>query len=59
MQEEKRTLREGGTPEGWSTARTRQIDRDGRWTIKRGRKHPPPEGAQREAMGEIAVPVLG
>ncbi len=58
-QEEKQTLRGGGTPEGWSKARTRQIDRDGRWTIRRGRKAPPPEGAQRQAMGEIAVPVFG
>src|SRR5690349_3044268 len=31
--EEKATLRGGGTPEGWSKARTRQIDRDGRWTL--------------------------
>lgn len=57
--EEKRTLREGGTPEGWSKARTRQIDRDGRWTIKRGRKAKPPQGSERQAMGEIAVPVFG
>lgn len=57
--EEKATIREGGTPAGWSKARTRQIDRDGRWTIKRGRKAPPPEGAQRQAVSEIAVPVFG
>ena len=29
------------------------------WTIRRGRKAPPPEGAQRQAAGEIAVPVFG
>ena len=58
--EEKATLRDGGTPEGWSTARARQIDRDGRWTIKRGRKAPPSEGgAQRQAAAEIAVPMFG
>jgi len=57
--DEKATLRDGGTPSGWSKARTRQIDRDGRWTIKRGRKAPPPEGAQRQATVEIAVPVFG
>ena len=51
--EEKATLREGGTPQGWSKARTRPIDRDGRWTIKRGRKARPPEGgAQRQAAAE-------
>jgi IS5 family transposase len=58
--EEKATLRDGGTPEGWSKARARQIDRDGRWTIKRGRKATPPEGgAQRQAAAEIAVPMFG
>jgi transposase, IS5 family len=57
--EEKATVRGGGTPAGWSKARTRQIDRDGRWTIKRGRKAPPPEGAQRQAAPEIAVPMFG
>ncbi len=56
---ERQTLRDGGTPEGWSKARTRQIDRDGRWTIKRGRVAKPPEGAPRQATAEIAVPVFG
>jgi IS5 family transposase len=58
--EEKQTLRDGGTPEGWSKARSRQIDRDGRWTLKRGRKPRPPEGGTpRQAVAEIAVPVFG
>lgn len=57
--DEKQTIRDGGIPSGWSKARTRQIDRDGRWTIKRGRKAPPPEGVQRQATSEIAVPVFG
>lgn len=57
--EEKATLRDGGTPEGWSKARTRQIDRDGRWTLKRGRKAKPPEGSPRQATAEIAVPMFG
>lgn len=58
--DEKQTLREGGTPDGWSKARQRQIDRDGRWTIKRGSKAKPPEGgAQRQAAAEIAVPMFG
>jgi IS5 family transposase len=57
--DEKATLRDGGTPAGWSKARARQIDRDGRWTLKRGRKAKPPEGNERQAMGEIAVPVFG
>jgi IS5 family transposase len=57
--DEKQTLRDGGTPQGWSKARTRQVDRDGRWTIKRGRKAPPEGGAQRRASAEIAVPMFG
>jgi transposase, IS5 family len=56
---EKATIREGGTPAGWSKARTRQIDRDGRWTIKRGKKTPRFGGAQRQDVSEIAVPVFG
>lgn len=54
----KATLRKGETPPGWSKPRRRQIDRDGRWTLKRGRKQAPPEGAQRQDA-EIAVPVFG
>jgi IS5 family transposase len=57
--EEKATLRDGGTPEGWSKARTRQIDRDGRWTIKRGRKATPPQGGAQRQGSEIAVPMFG
>jgi IS5 family transposase len=57
--EEKASLRDGGLPAGWSKARERQIDRDGRWTIKRGRKPAPEGGAQRQAAAEIAVPIFG
>ncbi len=57
--DEKAVLHEGVTPAGWSTARARQIDRDGRWTIKRGRKARPPESAPRQAATQIAVPVFG
>ncbi|WP_198372528.1 IS5 family transposase [Roseomonas rosulenta] len=57
--EEKATLRDGGIPEGWSKARTRQIDRDGRWTIERGRKATPPKGGAQRQAAEIAVPMFG
>ena len=57
--DEKQTLRDGGTPAGWSKARKRQIDRDGRWTLKRGKKAPPPEGAPRQMATQIAVPMFG
>jgi IS5 family transposase len=57
---EKAVVREGRTPDAWPKARTRQIDRDGRWTIKRGRKAAlPKEAAPRHAAGEIAIPVFG
>jgi hypothetical protein len=36
--EEKVIVRAGGMQSGWFKARARQIDRDGRWAIKRGRK---------------------
>jgi IS5 family transposase len=61
MAEEKAAIRAGGTPEGWSPARRAQIDRDARWTLKRGRKRSPPEGSapsKREAVA-IAVPLFG
>lgn len=59
--EEKAALRQGETPAEWRAARRAQIDRDGRWTIKRGRRRPPPEPdkpSQRQAT-EIAVPMFG
>ena len=58
-QAEKETIKGGGTPAEWTPARRAQIDRDGRWTIKRGRKREarPSQGNQRQV--EIAVPVFG
>ena len=58
--EEKAAVRGGQTPAGWSSARRAQIDRDARWTLKRGRKRPPPEGGtSQHRQVEIAVPVFG
>ncbi len=58
--EEKATIKDGGTPEGWTAARTAQVDRDARWTLKRGRKRPPAKdgGSKRRAIA-VAVPVFG
>jgi IS5 family transposase len=56
--EEKATIREGGTPADWSRAKRAQKDRDARWTLKRGRTKPKPEGTQRQAL-QIAVPIFG
>jgi IS5 family transposase len=58
--EEKAAVRAGETPAGWSPARRAQIDRDARWTLKRGRKRlPPDEGTNQRQQVEIAVPVFG
>jgi transposase, IS5 family len=55
---EKATVRAGRVPEDWSKAKRAQMDTDGRWTIKRGRKrHQAEPQARRPA--EIAVPVFG
>jgi IS5 family transposase len=58
-QTEKDTIKGGGIPAEWKPARRSQIDRDGRWTLKRGRERavPPSEAHQRQA--EIAVPMFG
>lgn len=58
-QAEKATLRGGGTPVEWRPARRAQIDRDGRWTIKRGQRREVPPGADHQRRVEIAVPVFG
>lgn len=58
-QAEKDMIKGGGTPAEWKPARRAQIDRDGRWTIKRGKKREaaPREGHKRQV--EIAVPMFG
>jgi len=64
-QAEKEVVKGGGIPEDWQPARTRQIDRDGRWTLKRGKKKStiPPGGSAQRTIGpaapEIAVPMFG
>ncbi len=58
--EEKAAIRGGGTPEGWTPARKAQIDRDARWTLRRGRKRPrAADGGSRRRAVAIAVPVFG
>ena len=56
---EKDVLKGGGTPAEWTPARRAQIDRDGRWTLKRGRKREGPTGAGHQRLVEIAVPLFG
>jgi hypothetical protein len=54
---EKDILKSGGTPSEWKPARRAQIDRDGRWTIKRGQRDTPSDGHKRQP--EIPVPMFG
>jgi transposase, IS5 family len=56
---EKATVKGGDVPAGWSKAKRAQMDTDGRWTIKRGRRRPPDPGEPRARVAEIAVPVFG
>jgi IS5 family transposase len=58
-QAEKDTIKDGGIPAEWKPVRCSQIDGDGRWTLKRGKKRLalPNKGHQRQA--EIAVPMFG
>jgi len=55
---EKADLKAGHIPEDWAArpAKLRQKDRDGRWTLKRGRRKRKPDGT---LMMEIATPVYG
>jgi hypothetical protein len=39
----------------WTSARRTQIDRDGRWTIKRGKKRQPAPGDGHKRQVEIAM----
>jgi len=57
---EKDTIKSGGVPSEWKPARRAQIDRDGRWTIKRGKKRDAAPGAsQNKRQIEIAMPAFG
>jgi len=59
-EDEKGTVKGGDVPEGWSKAKRVQMDTDGRWTIKRGRRRAPGYGEpQARVAAEIAVPVFG
>jgi IS5 family transposase len=55
---EKDDLKAGRIPEDWKAnpAKLRQKDRDGRWTLKRGRRKRRPDGT---LMMEIAAPAYG
>jgi hypothetical protein len=52
--DEKATVKAGGAPAGWSKAKRTQMDTDGRWPIKRGRRRPPGEG---ESQARVAAAI--
>jgi IS5 family transposase len=59
---EKETIKGGGVPAEWKPARRAQIDRDGRWTLKRGKKRAGPaagSGQKRLATSELVIPAFG
>ena len=55
--DEKAIVKGGGTPEDWSKVKAAQMDTDGRWTLKRGRKRPPK--ANERVATELVVPSFG
>ena len=57
---EKAAIKEGGVPEGWKPAKTRQKDRDARWSIKYS-KAKIKEGADPKAARpvDLAIPMFG
>jgi IS5 family transposase len=57
--DEKATVKGGDVPERWSQAKRAQMDTDGRWTIKRGRRRGAGEGEPQARAAELAVPVFG
>ncbi|HEY3910533.1 MAG TPA: IS5/IS1182 family transposase, partial [Stellaceae bacterium] len=61
IQAEKDTLKGGGVPSEWNPARRAQIDRDGRWTLKHGRKRETPanQASYHQRPPAIAVPMFG
>lgn len=57
--DEKATVKVGAVPEAWSRAKRAQMDTDGRWTLKRGRRRPAEGRSSRRAQSELVIPVFG
>ena len=58
-QDEKATVKAGSVPEAWPKAKRAQMDTDGRWTIKRGRRRAAAGETQARVAAAIAVPLFG
>jgi transposase, IS5 family len=57
--DDKATVKGGDVPEGWSKAKRAQMDTDGRWTLKRGRKRPARGEPPAQSRSELVIPVFG
>ena len=58
--DEKATVKGGDVPAHWSKAKRAQMDTDGRWTLKRGRKRSAGDGQPKAWVADaIVVPVFG
>jgi transposase, IS5 family len=57
--EEKATVRDGGVPAGWTKAKRAQMDTDGRWTLKRGKRSAERSGSHARSQNELVIPVFG
>ena len=59
-QDEKAIVKGGGIPKTWSEAKRVQMDTDGRWTLRRGRKRSAQRrGSQERSRSELVIPVFG
>jgi transposase, IS5 family len=57
--DEKAMVKGGAVSEGWSKAKRAQMDTDGRWTLKRGRKRSPRSEPHERSQSELVIPVFG
>jgi IS5 family transposase len=58
-QDEKATVKAGSVPAAWSKAKRAQMETDGRWTLKRGRRRQAQGRSSRRTQSELVVPVFG
>jgi IS5 family transposase len=57
--DEKTTVKAGSVPAAWSRAKRAQMDTDGRWTLKRGRRRRTERRSSRRTESELVIPAFG
>jgi IS5 family transposase len=57
--DEKAMVKGGAVPAGWSKAKRAQMDTDGRWTLKRGRKRSERSEPHERTQSALVIPVFG